>query len=97
MKTATTIREDIAIVLKELADMRSLCTNEKREPNEDERKAANGLLSRIDELEDMLALENRTQATLDRSKELRLILGRKRQSRKTVILSLLPASFIRQL
>ena len=69
MKTIKTIKEDIAIVLKELADMRSLCTNEKREPNEEERKAANGLLSRIDELEDMLALELRTQATLDRSKE----------------------------
>ena len=69
MKTATTIREDIAIVLKELADMRSLCTNEKREANEEERKAANGLLSRIEELEDMLALEERTQATLDRAKE----------------------------
>jgi len=69
MKTVKTIKEDIAIVLKELATMRNLCTSENREPRAEEREAANEKLSRIDELEDMLKLEVRTQETLDRSKE----------------------------
>jgi len=68
MKTVKTIKEDIAIILRELADMRTLCTSEKRDPCEEERAAANEKLSKIDELEEMLALETRTQATLDRTK-----------------------------
>ena len=69
MKTVKAIKEDIAIILRELAAMRTLCTSENREPCAEEREAANEKLSKIDELEQMLALEIRTQATLDRSKE----------------------------
>lgn len=69
MKTVKAIKEDIAIILRELADMRTLCTSENREPCEEERAAANEKLGKIDELEEMLALEVRTQATLDRTKQ----------------------------
>lgn len=69
MKTIKTIKEDIAIELKTLADMRNLCTSENREPRAEERQVANEKLSRIDDLEEMLALEIRTQETLVRSKE----------------------------
>ena len=69
MKTVKTIKEDIAIVLKELGDLRNLCTTENREPRAEEIEAANEKLSRIDVLEQQLALEERTQDTLNRSKE----------------------------
>lgn len=68
MKTIKTIKEDIAIVLKEIADIRTLCTSENREPSSEEIEAGNTKLSRIDQLEEQLALEERTQKTLDRSK-----------------------------
>lgn len=69
MKTVKTIKEDIAIVLKELGDLRNLCTTENREPRAEEIESANEKLSRIDVLEQQLALEERTQDTLNRSKE----------------------------
>lgn len=69
MKTVKAIKEDIAIVMRELADMRTLCTSENRQPCAEERAAANEKLDKIDELEAMLALEVRTQGTLDRTKE----------------------------
>lgn len=67
MKTITQLKEDIAIHLKELADMRTLCTNENREPCKAERDAANTKLNQIAELEANIALEERTQGALDRS------------------------------
>jgi len=69
MKTIKTIKEDIAILLKELGDIRTLCTSENRDPNKDEIEISNQKLSKVDELERLLALEMRTQKTLDRSKE----------------------------
>jgi len=67
MKTVKTIKEDIAILLKELGDMRTLCTSENRDPNEDEIEISNQKLGKVDELERLLALEMRTQKTLDRT------------------------------
>lgn len=69
MKTVKTIKEDIAIVMRELATMRELCTAENRQPCEEERAAANEKLDKIDALEADLALEVRTQGTLDRTKQ----------------------------
>ena len=69
MKTVKAIKEDIAIILRELADMRTLCTSESREPCAEEREAANEKLNKVDEFEEMLKLEERTQATLDRTKQ----------------------------
>ena len=69
MKTVKTIKEDIAIILKELVDARSLCTNESREPTPEEVDNSNIKLSRIEELEKQLALEERTQDTIGRSKK----------------------------
>jgi HK97 family phage major capsid protein len=68
MKTVKAIKEDIAIVMRELASMRELCTAENRQPCEEERVAANEKLDKIDVLEQELALEERTQATLEKTK-----------------------------
>ena len=69
MRTITQLKEDVARLVKELGDMRSLCINENRDPSEEERKLANSHLAEVDELEEMIALEERTQKTLDRQKE----------------------------
>ena len=69
MRTIKKMKEDIAILLKELGDMRSLCTAENRGPCKEEREAANMKLSEIDDLEANIALEERTQNVLDRTKE----------------------------
>lgn len=66
MKTITQINEEIAITIKKLGDMRTLCTQEGRDPTPDERDAGNKMLATIDSLEEMKALEERTQKTLDR-------------------------------
>ena len=66
MKTITQINEEIAIIIKKLGDMRTLCTQEGRDPTPEERDAGNKMLATIDSLEAMKALEERTQATLDR-------------------------------
>ena len=66
MKTITQINEEIAIIIKKLGDMRTLCTQEGRDPTPEERDAGNKMLATIDSLEAMKALEERTQSTLDR-------------------------------
>jgi len=68
MKTITAMKDDVAILLKKLGDMRTICTNENRDPNEEEREMATSTLSQVDELEANIALEERTQRTIDRSK-----------------------------
>jgi len=68
MKTVTALKEDIAIVMRELAAMRELCTSENRQPCAEERAAANEKLDKIDALEAELALEIRTQNTIDRAR-----------------------------
>ena len=69
MRTVTQLREDIAILIKKLGDMRAKCVSENRDPDEDERRTADGYLNEVDELEGKLELELRTQATLDRTKK----------------------------
>lgn len=67
--TITQMKEDLANMLKELGDMKARCSAENRKPNEEERKFANAKLSEIDELEEIIALEERTQEKLENSRE----------------------------
>jgi len=67
MKTVKAIKEDIAIVVRELASMRELCTSENRQLCPEEIVASNEKIDKIDSLEQELALEVRTQNTLDRT------------------------------
>lgn len=69
MKTITQMKEEITVLLGQLGDMRSLCTSENRDPNKEERNTANSILSDIDELEEKIALEERTQSVIDNSKK----------------------------
>ena len=69
MKTITQIKQDIAAELKKLGDMRALCIAEKRDPSPEEREMATGYLSEIDELEEILKLEERSQATINKMNE----------------------------
>lgn len=69
MKTVKTLNEDIAILMREIADMRALCTSESRQPTHEETDVANKKIDEIETLEQEKALELRTQLTLDRMKE----------------------------
>ncbi len=68
MKTITQIKEEIANKLEKLGATRSLCISENRDPSPEERDAANIILDQIESLEAALALEERRQGTLDRTK-----------------------------
>lgn len=68
MRTITQLREDIKVLLDKLGNLRGLCLTEKRDPNDDEIRIAEDYLTEIDGLEKNLALELRTQETLDRMK-----------------------------
>ena len=69
MRTITQLKEDINILIKKLGDMRSILIAENRDPNEDERRTAEGYLDEIDNLEKLVKLETITQRTLDRVHE----------------------------
>jgi len=69
MKTNKQRREDIAILLNELGEMRTRCIQENREPTEEERSFAEGRLEEIKELEANIEIEARTQETIDRSND----------------------------
>lgn len=68
MRTITQLKEDIAILLKKMGDMRALCVSENRDPSKEERAIANQYLAEIDDMEEALDLETRAQATMDRTK-----------------------------
>ena len=69
MRTITQLKEDIAILIKKMGDMRALCVSESRDPSKEERAIANQYIQEVEELEAILDLETRAQATLDRTKE----------------------------
>ena len=69
MRTITQLKEDIAILIKKMGDMRALCLSENRDPSKEERAIANQYIQEVEELEAILDLEVRAQATLDRTKE----------------------------
>ena len=69
MRTITQLRADIEENVNQLGKMKARCISENRDPNEDERNSAVETLAKIDELEEILELEMRTQGTLDRLRE----------------------------
>ena len=66
MRTTKQLSEDIAILEKELVDLRAFCQHENRDPNADERTKANAKMDEIEELEDMVKVLNRENETRDR-------------------------------
>jgi len=69
MRTVTEMRAAIDDLLKKLGDMKSKCIQEKRDPDSEERTRADSYLDNVKELEGLIALEERTQNTLDRLHE----------------------------
>jgi HK97 family phage major capsid protein len=69
MQTITQMREQIDALMKKIGDVRSQCKSEERSPDLEERKRIQDHLDRIDELEEQIALEERTQSTKARLDE----------------------------
>lgn len=61
MKTMTNMLKEIETLDKRLADMKTACVAENREPSEEEMRIANQMLDRIDQLEKLIALEQRQE------------------------------------
>ncbi|MHC4635684.1 MAG: phage major capsid protein [Planctomycetota bacterium] len=61
MKTITEMRAEIGDLMENLGKMKAQVIAENREPNEEERQNAADLLDRVDELEKVIALEERIQ------------------------------------
>ena len=68
MRTILQLRDDIDNHVKNLGAMKAQCMTENRDANEDEIGKSNEILDKIDDLEELLATEMRTQETLDRLK-----------------------------
>ena len=66
MKTITQMRSDIDYFMKQLGDMKAKCEQENRMPAPEERSMAEELLNKVDELEEQIKLEQRSQETLER-------------------------------
>ena len=69
MKTEVELKKDIDILAGKLGDMRSRCVSEDRNPSPEEIERGNEICDEIEALEQNLALEQRTNGTLDRLKE----------------------------
>ena len=69
MRTITQLREDKTILLDELGKMRALCISENRDPSKDERAMANAKLKEIDNIDELIDTELKTQEAIDRAKE----------------------------
>ena len=68
MKTISEYRAEVKALLKELADMRSICVNENRSPSDTEIEKSEGVMDEIEALEKIIANEERMQSTRDRVK-----------------------------
>ena len=66
MKTITQMREEITNLMKQVGDMKARCTQENRDPSTEERGVATDILNRVDDLEQNIAMELRTQETTAR-------------------------------
>jgi len=66
MKTVTEMLKEVENLDKQLADMKTRCIQENREPSAEERRIANSVLDRIDELEELITLEQRHAETHNR-------------------------------
>lgn len=66
MKTVTEYRQEIDNLMQGLADARTRCVQENREPSLEERRIAKDVLARVAELEEVITLELSTQETQER-------------------------------
>ena len=73
MRTITQMREDVAVLVKKLKDMRQKIVAENRDPNDEERKLGLNYVVDIEELEERIAEESKAQRTLDRMEEAELL------------------------
>ena len=69
MKTPKQIKEDIAVLMSDVAKIRTLCNTENREPSPEERRVSNEKMDRVDDLKEQLVLEERTQSIIASVKE----------------------------
>ncbi|MCP4568396.1 MAG: phage major capsid protein [FCB group bacterium] len=69
MRNITQLRDDKQALLTELGDMKAKCIAENRDPSADERKLANSHLAEIDEIDELIETEKRTQAAHDKAKQ----------------------------
>ena len=68
MKTITEYRQEIDNLMKGLEESRLRCVSENREPSVEERRIAKDVLARVNDLEEVIAVEINTQETCDRLK-----------------------------
>lgn len=66
MKTITQMREEIKALMDNLETMRTRCVQEGREPSDEERNQATGILNQVDSLEANITLEMRREETVER-------------------------------
>ena len=66
MKTITEMREEVKNLMQNLADSKTRCIQENREPSGEERRVALAVLARVEELEEIINLELKVEATEDR-------------------------------
>jgi HK97 family phage major capsid protein len=66
MKTITEMKEEVKNLMQNLADARTRCIQENREPSIEERRVAADILNRVEELESIVALEERQQEVSNR-------------------------------
>lgn len=70
MKTVTEMRDEVKSLMQTLADMRTRCMQENRDPSEEEVRISGEILNKVEHLEKLIALELRQEevsARLDRS------------------------------
>lgn len=66
MKTITQMRDEVKNLMQSLADMKTRCVQENRDPSDDERTSATNILNRVEELEQIIALELREEEISNR-------------------------------
>ena len=66
MKTLTEMREEVKNLMQTLADAKTRCIQENREPSAEERRIAVDILNRVEELESIITLEERQQEISNR-------------------------------
>jgi HK97 family phage major capsid protein len=66
MKSVTQMKEEIQNLMQTLGDMKTRCVSENREPSVEERNIATDVLNRVEELEKIIALEERQEEISNR-------------------------------
>lgn len=71
MRTLVQLKEDREALEKRLGDMRALCANEERDPNDEELRVAGDLMDELDHIDVLIDNEERVRSLEDRSKKSR--------------------------